>query len=271
MKRIDDKELKQIQFSLLREFKNVCNHLHINYSLIGGTLLGAIRHKGFIPWDDDIDVCMPRDDFEVFVDFCLNNKTPFELYCNRLNKNYCYMFAKISDPSTKIIEHVSNRFSTDIGVHIDVFVYDAMGDTLTSAVKKYNSSRFYRELLVAANWKKYSRSKTHSFIYEPIRLIFFILSRFVNCSKLISKIEKKYVFNSFYSTNYVGNLCSDKRAKSIIERKYFENYVEIEFEGEMFKVFSGYELYLKSMYGDYMTLPPENKRISHHSFDAFRK
>lgn len=271
VKKIELEELKQIELEILKDFKNICEKENIMYSLLAGTIIGAVRHKGFIPWDDDIDICMPRDEYTKFVKYCKNNETPFLLINNETDKNYGYMFAVLSNPKTKIVEHVGNRYDIDMGVHIDIFIYDAMGNTYEEAVKNYNKSRFSRELLVAANWKKYSKSKTHSIIYEPIRLCFFLLSRFVNFSKQIRKIEKKYTSKSFYDSEFVGNLCSDMRARSIIEQSAFDSYVELEFEKETFKVFKGYETYLKNVYGDYMQLPPVEKRVTHHTFDAYWK
>lgn len=271
MNQISDIDLKKIQFEILCEFKRICDENNLNYSLIGGTLLGAVRHKGFIPWDDDIDVCMPRDDFNKFENIYLNNKNKYNLLSHNLNRKYNILFAKFSDPKTKIIEKVGNRNNVDLGVHIDIFIYDAMGETIDKAIKNYNASAFKRELLIAANWKRFKRSKTHKWYYEPFRFLLFIFSRFVSRKKIINNIEKKYICNSFYSSKYVGNLASDKRSKSIIEKERFNDYIEMDFETEKFKVFKGYEIYLKSMYGDYMKLPPIEKRISHHTFEAYYK
>ena len=271
MRKISDSDLKIIQFNILRNFKAVCDLINVNYSLIGGTLLGAVRHKGFIPWDDDIDVCMTRDDYRIFEDYCLSNKTDFVFLSNETEPNYGYLFAKLFDPNTIQNEFVGNRKQIEIGVHIDLFIYDAMADTYKDSIKTYNKSKILRELLIAANWKKYSKSKTHKWYYEPARLMLFVFSRFISYRKTIRIIEKMYINNSFSSKKYVANLSSDKRTKSIIESSCFEKYIELVFEGEKFKVFDRYEVYLNNMYGDYMTPPPENKRITHHSFEAFYK
>lgn len=264
-------EIKSIEVNILKEFKTICDAEGYNYSIFAGTLLGAVRHKGFIPWDDDIDVMMPRPDYIKFKDYCLNNQTGFQLYCNETNPKYGYLFAKISNPKTIVYEENTDRYNLGIGISIDVFVYDGMGKTKKEAIKRYNRSALYRELLIAGNWERFFRSKTHKFYYEPFRLILFLFSRLVNPKKLIRKINMMYNCNSFYNCEYVGNLGSDKRSKSIIKRKNFDKYVELEFEGEFYKAFMGYKDYLTRMFGDYMKLPPLNKRVTHHSFKAYWK
>ena len=271
MLKLDLTELKQIEFDLLVQFRNICDANGFRYSLLAGTLLGAVRHKGFIPWDDDIDVMMPREDYIKFEKYCAENETSFVLLSNKLENRYGYMFSKIYNPDTIIEELVGNRKKLKSGVFIDIFIYDGFGNTKDEAVENFNRSRFYRELLVAANWKTYKKSKTHAWYYEPARFSLFLLSRFVTYEKIIKKIENMYKGYSFDDSKYVGNLCSDKRSKSIIERSCFDSFVELEFEGETFKALAGYKKYLCDMYGDYMKLPPEAHRVTHHTFDAYRK
>ena len=192
MREITFEEIKEVEFKVLKEFKKVCDENSINYSLSGGTLLGAVRHKGFIPWDDDIDVLMTRPEYEKFKEYCLKNKTDFELICNELYPQYGYLFPKLADPGTIIIEQNTDRLNLKSGVGIDIFIYDGMGNTRKEAVRMYNSSMFERELLVAANWKHYFRSKTHSWKYEPFRLALYTASRPVSFTRLIQRIESRY-------------------------------------------------------------------------------
>ena len=264
-------QLKQIEFELLKKFRDICKENGFNYSITGGTLLGAVRHGGFIPWDDDIDIIMPRPDYERFVEYCKIFDTPFRLVSAETDDGYAYLFGKVIDPATELIEDVGNRTAVDLGVFIDIFIYDGMGNTEEEAKKNFRRSRFLRELLVAYNWKKFFRSKTKAWYYEPIRFAFFLLSRFADHKKIIKAVEKKHKELDFYSCEYVGNLCSDKRERSIIKRSLVDTYTTMCFEGEEFSVFVGYETYLTNMYGDYMQLPPEDKRITHHMFSAYPK
>ena len=267
----DLEQIKQVEFELLKKFRDVCKENGFNYSLMGGTLLGAVRHGGFIPWDDDIDLIMPRPDYEKFVEYCKTHDTDFALMSDRTNDGYAYLFGKVMDKNTELVELVGNRNNVELGVFIDIFIYDGMGNTEEEAKKNFRKSSFLRELLVAYNWTKFFRSKTKAWYYEPIRFAFFLCSRLVSHKKLIKAVEKKYKDLDFYSCEYVGNLCSDKRELSIIKRSEIDTYTTLKFEGEEFSVFGGYETYLKNMFGDYMQLPPEDKRVTHHTFSVYKK
>ncbi len=260
-------EIKSIELDVLKQFHEICTQNGYRYSLAGGTLLGAVRHKGFIPWDDDIDVAMPRDDYNRFIDFCLENKTPFGIATSG-NRTIKMLFSKIYAKNTVVKEESTDK-ERNIGVWIDVFPLDGLGNNYDEAVKNFSKSRFDRELLIACNWSKYTRSKTHSIVIEPVRLAFFILSRIVNPYKLISKIEKRYYHKKFDDMLYAGALLGSYRTREIMETKVLCQLVDLEFEGYMFKGFKNYEKYLSNLYGDYMKLPPKEKQISHHDFKAY--
>lgn len=264
-------ELKRIELEILKQVAAICSQENLRYSLCGGTLLGAIRHGGFIPWDDDIDIFMPRPDYNKFIDYCKSHPTPFELMAFETNSQYGYLFAKAMNRNTKICEINGNRNGVDLGVYIDIFPIDALGKTYAQAKTQFEKSRFERELLVAYNWRRFFRSKTRSMIYEPIRLAFFLLSRFVKSENLIRKIEAKYPKVNFSEAKYAGVICGSYRFKKILPIEIYTEFDTITFEGCEFMSIKNKEAYLQSIYGNYMELPPENKRVTHHSFDAYYK
>lgn len=271
VKKIPLDELKKIELNILTEIHKICSENNIRYSLAGGTLLGAVRHGGFIPWDDDIDIFMPRPDYNAFIEYCKKNTTPFKLICHELTKKYNYLFAKAVDPSTIIKERNGSRTNLELGVFVDIFPIDSLGDTLENAKKGFNKTTFKRELLVAYNWKKFFRSKTRSIIYEPLRFAMFLLSRFTNPKKLINKIEKVYYINDFIGGKYAGAVCGSYRLKEILPIEIYSNYESIIFEGRTFLAIKDKEKYLSNIYGDYMKLPPVEKQVTHHTFDAYYK
>ena len=259
-KEVQFEELKQIELNILKQIHEICTQQEFRYFLAGGTLLGAIRHKGFIPWDDDIDIAMPRPDYDKFIDYCISNKTSFKIMSNKVDKNYGYLFAKAMDPQTVLVEKVGNRYDVELGVCVDIFPIDGLGDTEGEALSSMNKTRFDRELLVAANWKRFSRSKTRPIYYEPIRLAFFCVSRLCSFKKIISKVESKYDSDSFDKRKYVGCVCGVYRKKEIMPREVVSEYVDMPFEGLLFKCPKEYDKYLTSFYGDYMQLPPRGKK-----------
>lgn len=269
MQELTLQDIQKIELELLLQYHNICQENGFRYSLGGGSLLGAIRHKGFIPWDDDIDVMMPRPDYEKFIIFCQNHEIPFALISYDTVKGYNGLFIKIYDPSTIIKDDVM-AMDYKTGVNIDVFPIDGLGDSEKEALQIFRKTEFKRELLNAVLWKKFFRSKTHSILIEPIRLTMFVLSRFVNPKKLLKKIDAVNLTYPFERCGYAGCVCGSYRTDEIMKKSTFENYIEFDFEGEKLQAISNYDEYLTKHYGDYMQLPPEDKRVTHHTYRAYR-
>ena len=119
-------ELQKCQLEILKEFIRICKDNNLQYYLVGGTCLGAVRHKGFIPWDDDIDVAMPRDDYDKFITLQDQMKKPYFIQTYKSDKNYIYNFAKVRDSSTTFVENFFACSQMNHGVWIDVFPLDGM-------------------------------------------------------------------------------------------------------------------------------------------------
>ena len=266
MKKIEDDELKLIEFRLLCDVDLLCREKGFNYSLAYGTLLGAVRHKGFIPWDDDIDIFMKRETYEKFINYCLNNKTDFNIITHLNCDWYRYPFAKICMPGT-VIEEENTFNDGKLGVYIDLFPIDVLGYTKSEAI--YRKTEFIRSLITAANWKKYFRSKSHSFLYEPLRILFYGLTRIIKTNDLVEKIEKPFRNMTNTKGAYCGNIFSAYRESEVVSQEIYNEYTEIEFEGKNFMCIKNYELYLSNLYGDYMKLPPLEKQVTHHMFNSW--
>ena len=269
MKELTISEVKELEFELLVKFDDICRTHQWRYSLGGGSLLGAVRHHGFIPWDDDIDIIMPRPDYDKFVESSKNSNWKFVVRTHETTQGYNMLHGKIMNPNTVLIDSSINNSTYTIGIHIDIFPVDGLGQTYKEALRTFNRTALSRELLNAKTWKRYFKSKTHPFYYEPFRFLLFLISRFVDTESLINAIDKENRRFSFDTEQFAGCVSGCYRDKEILPQKVFSEYCEIPFEGRLFKCLMRYDDYLKSLYGDYMKLPPKEKQKSHHTFKAF--
>ena len=246
-------DYKRISLDILVDVAKFCEENSIVYYLGCGTLLGAIRHKGFIPWDDDIDIMIPRNEYKRFLD-----KYKSDNYRLLKPSEGVFFYAKVYDTRTVVYESMFDKDKVKpIGVSIDIFPLDGIVNDEKIVNKIVNKSKFYETLLRMSNQPLNYRNKLKNKIYRIITRI--IGSK--NLVKIIEKIDQTYSYeNSDYAIRIKTTLNGINKAlpKSVyeIDRK--------EFEGHMFNVPKGYDLWLKSFFGDdYMELPPKEKRVTH--------
>lgn len=253
--------------SILKEFINICEENNLTYYALGGTLLGAVRHKGFIPWDDDIDIGMPREDYEKFKKLAPNVLPSTYKFLSEDTIDYKKAFSVIRDDSTKIIMNYSKEELVE-SLWIDVFPLDGMPSNALK--KKIHSFRYlYTRMMVQlsqfnslVNQKKENRPLT-----EKVIIAF---ANAVNIEKIISfnwaqkkylQAIKKYSFNEAFAGNYTGAY----KLREIVPSDYFGEPVLLEFQGIELSCPRKYKEYLTAIYGEnYMQLPPEDKRNQHH-------
>ena len=263
MEKIDilpQETLKRLQgtlLNILKDIDKVCKKHNLTYMLIAGTLLGAIRHKGFIPWDDDIDIAMPRDDYEKFIKICEDELSDYVIQTPYNTKNYFLPFSKLRLKNTLYDEAAVKHIDMFKGIFVDIFPIDN--------VEKNNFSLKLRALKVrtirdALAYKFKINNKIMNFKYFYI--VFFL--RFLPVKWLLlyqQKVMKKCKNNQ---SNYLINFATDQVYRSELTKR--ENLLpvqEMKFEGNLFKVPNKSEEYLSQMYGDFMQLPPEDERVAH--------
>lgn len=269
MKELNIEEIRDIELKLLSSFDTVCKRNGWRYSLGGGSLLGAVRHKGFIPWDDDIDIIMPRSDYDAFVKSSQKEDYGFDVMTHEITSSYNYLHGKIIAPNTILEDPYVDLSKLRLGINIDIFPIEGLGDSFKQAVKTFRKTSLRRELLNARSWKRFFRSKTHSIFFEPARFIMFLSSRFVKAESLLKSIDIENRKRDFDSVQYCGCVSGCYRVKEILPYRVFSEYCEMEFEGKEYKCLKYYDEYLKSIYGNYMKLPPKEKQITHHTFKAY--
>lgn len=263
-------DIKIIQdkiLSILKEFISICKDNNLTYYALGGTLLGAVRHKGFIPWDDDIDIGMPREDYEKFKKIASNALSDNYKFLSEDTSNYKKAFSVIRDDSTKIIMNYSNEGQEE-SLWIDIFPLDGMPSNPLK--KKYHSYRYlYTRMMVQlsqfnslVNQKKENRPWFEKVIIRIANVV--KIEKVVSFSwaqKKYLQTIKKYSFNEGFAGNYTGAY----KLREIVPSDYFGQPVLLQFEDLKLSCPHKFREYLTAIYGaDYMQLPPEEKRVFHH-------
>ena len=256
-------EIQKIELGMLLDVDRVCRQLGVNYFIVGGTLLGAVRHKGFIPWDDDIDIGMLRADYEIFVQkaqellpagsFLQTRLTDTELPC-------CY--AKVRRDDTTFIETSTKDLNIHHGIYVDIFPFDYYPQNrvlaginkirLTLITHKVNEA-FYTE-----------EAPEYSLRGRIAHILSDLLYRDVKSALAAKDRICRAVSQSILTTNYNGAWGD----REIVRTEWITHYTELEFEGHMVKAPAAYDAYLRNVYGAYMELPPVEKRVPHHYAEA---
>lgn len=265
-KNITIEESKIIMLNILKSVHKFCVDNNLKYSLYAGTLIGAIRHNGFIPWDDDIDIVMPRKDYQFFIK---NFKTQFYNIITPYNsKEYYLPWAKVFDNRTIKIEPMNIKSKYLFGVDIDVFPVDFVDSEdsylIVQKMKKNLNSKRNRAL---------SKASIPNPVVHPKAFCNCLITRFFYSgkqTKFCRKLDKSYQkFNNNDHNFLMVNSLFFKRP--IFKNDLFDNLILHDFEKEKFYVFSEYDYFLKLMFGDYMKLPPVEKQQTHHSNMQFYK
>lgn len=256
---ITKEKSREIMLELLNAIDFLCQKNNIRYYLCGGTLLGAIRHKGFIPWDDDIDILLFRNDFEKLRDI-LKKQTEFENFSLLDNtvEGYVYPFLKFVDNRTiarqrdLIVKH---------GIWVDIFPYDAVPST---TIKRYwflKTCQINRAILLSSvtDFSGIEKFSKKGFA----KMILFVVGHIVGVEKMVQITEKHMKKYNGGQSKYVCCNFSPYVMREYIEYvKVFEN-TKVDFEGRKYDSFKNWDEYLSKLYGDYMKIPPKNKQRTH--------
>jgi len=259
-------ELRTIQVGVLNHIDEYCKVKGLTYYLSGGTLLGAVRHKGYIPWDDDIDIMMPRGDYEKLLnEYVIEDDSYYKLFHYRYQEDYLYPFAKIGDTRT----FLEGDYNT--GIYVDIFPIDNIPDDIKSQENIVNKAIKLKKI----RDNKIYHLKNPKGISGYIRKIQVDLTRLKNIiyslKDTVRKIDENAISsNTYHPSKHKSILAWGYGHKEIMPSDVYKETVYVDFEGKKYPAPVGWDTYLRNIYGDYMQLPPENQRYSH-GFKAYWK
>ena len=265
MKKIMLEEKKRILVDILSEIDSFCRNNNIQYFLIGGSLIGAVRHNGFIPWDDDIDIGMSREDYERFVKEYASDSNFTQVLDFRNCKNYIWPAAKVIHKGTLLYEN--NYKKVDLGVNVDVFAWDGVPGDIEKARRHYRKINRYRDVLTL---KHLVLNRKRSVIKNAIVILGKVFC-IVPDKWLLSRIHKLSIKFAGVKTDFVCNFAGAWKEKEIVKRSLLGSVVPHQFENAEYPIPVGYDEFLRGIYGDYMQLPPKEKQVTHHGSESYWK
>lgn len=250
--------LQHTEQEILDEIVRICEKFHLTYYLIGGTLLGAVRHRGFIPWDDDLDIAMPRGDYDRFCGLCASELDPrYMLHSIDTDRTYWLPFAKIRRKNTVFEESNIRGLDAPMGIYVDIFpldnarCVDCPEQRIRTRLIKGISAVIYakRGLPVAMTWKV-------KLLARVLPLSIEALTRWqIRLMTKRNREECGYYIN--FGSNY-------NTVRQTMPKTVFDPACQLEFEGKRYSALADYRYFLNRLYGaDYMQLPPVEKRVTH--------
>ncbi len=266
-------EMQAVSLEILRTIADICEVQGFRYMLFYGTLIGAVRHHEYIPWDDDVDIMMPRPDYDKLLRYLkiYIKEYPYLKVFNREEcKEYPYMITRISDD--RYVIEMENEKPYGMGVFIDIYPFDGLGQTKKEAVSYGLKGDYLSSLCYQATREHFAMETTTSLFRKIVKYPVFLVSKVIGKDFFQDKLEKLARMKDYDSSEYVGCVIwLSGGEKDIFLRQWFDETIKMSFDKYEFRVPRKYDDVLKHVYGDYMQLPPEKDRVGHHCFKAYKK
>ena len=263
-------EIQAREYELLKQFDAYCKRHGLTYCLCGGTLLGAVRHKGFIPWDDDVDLMMPREDYERLRDLsrgetvsdCLRVRYPGDA-------GYPYGFMKAVDTRTVVYERNITRDEQRTGLALDIFPLDRMYVSPWKNRLLLTRVKFWIQVgKVGAGMVRAEKDSLKKRLRNLVMLLLKPIAACVSYEKAMARVDRIASGRRTLAPYILGNLGWPNQWKDMFPKEVFDSYVDLDFGADKFPCPAGYDAYLTQLYGNYMRIPKEGERAAH-SFRAY--
>lgn len=274
MKELTLRETQLASLEIMKRVHGICEEIGAKYYLVFGTLLGAVRHQGFIPWDDDIDIAMFREDYNLLLNYFETHKNqlyPFEVV-NYNTRNKCpYMITRICDTRYKLIR--KHGESCEMGVFIDIYPFDNLKGPFETIKRISRKSKEWSSALsksLQGDYIKYSIS-THGFVKGIVYSFQFIIPKLKGDEYYRKKLIELTKQSSSKEGEYVGCVIWYNLIKEIFRTELFNERILMKFEDEKFWAPKEFDTILKQNFGDYWKYPPEEQRKPHHDYIIVKK
>lgn len=258
-------KLKKTELAIFKFIDDICRKENITYMAAGGTLIGCIRHKGFIPWDDDIDLMLPRPDFEKFLEVMETTygNERYKCLSDRTVKDYFYPFAKVVDTKTYLVEQ-GYPLIQELGVYVDLFPLDGLPGT--QLMRNLYVTVFHFYITELFNSLAECPLDSTSPLFAFLKRITYRHARKKGWQYWLRKIENKRKHHAYQECKMAGCVVSGYGKRELLDKKVFSSQIDWHFESLIVRIPKEYDIYLRSLYGDYMQLPPIEKRTNKHEF-----
>lgn len=269
MRELTLKEIQSESLKILVFIDKLCNNLNINYCIMYGTLIGAIRHNGFIPWDDDIDIAMTRKDYMILMNYFKEHKNdllPYDFFSKETREKYPYMIGRICNINYVMKSDMEDDYG--MGTFVDIYPMDGAGNG--KAHIPFIKSRLFSSMYYMKSRTKFIPSEK-KVLNIPKRIIYSFV-KLIPTSFLRKSLEKLTTKYDFDESEFVAQMdCFSDGKNNMYLKEDIINTCYHDFENVRVKIPVNYDAMLKKLYGDYMELPPENKRVGHHFYKIFSK
>lgn len=264
---MNEEEYKKYSFDAMVYLDRICRKNNITYFLFYGTLIGAVRHNGFIPWDDDVDIIMPRKDYYKFIHCVTEDDSKYKVMSFHNIPDYYAPLAKLVDTSTLLIQNYGYKAEKGLGVYIDLFILDGLPQGIE------NAQRYQKEAIkLTRYWEITAKKVIHSrktIFKDILRFFYYLPSHMAGARHYLNAID---IFASKYpydNSEWVGNLSYTTQLGNIFHKEDLVP-MDCEFEGYLFQIPTGYDRILTALYGDWRKLPPIEQQVSHHDYNCFK-
>lgn len=267
------KDIQAISLDILKKVSDICEEQHLTYFLAYGTLIGAVRHQNYVPWDDDVDIMMPRPDYEKLLDYFRENAVslmPLQMMNDDTVSGYPYMISRVSD--SRYVLDVTNEKSYGIGVFIDIYPLDGLGNDKGVALKLINRGKNLSSLIFLSTRKYFHKGNTKTWVKMLLKFPAFVYAKLCGKKFFSKKSLRLATMNKYEDSRYVGCVIwPTYRERDIYDKVLFEETIMVNFGKYQFRAPKRYDEILTQIYNNYMQLPPEKDRVAHHLYSAYKK